>query len=139
MFTLDLSDEKNVRIAARLRTAPIAWLGSTRANGQPHLAPVWFFWDGETILVFTTVGSQKVRNLRDTPRATLALEGTTGGDVVIVEGQAELLAEPSAQVDAQGYFAKYESMMPAWGLTPQTLVARFDQPMRVRPTRVISW
>ncbi len=59
--------------------------------------------------------------------------------MVIVEGQAEVLAESSAEIAAPGYFEKYAALMPEWGLTPESLVARFDQPIRVRPTKVIAW
>lgn len=135
----NLYPTEGARVDALLRAAPIAWFGSTRADGQPHLVPVWFLWDGETILVLTTAGSRKVGNLQGNPRATLALEGAGGGEVVIVEGEADLLAEPSAAVAGHAYFEKHADLMPAWGLTREALVAKFAQPIRLRPTRVLAW
>lgn len=53
------------------RTAKLA---TSRANGQPHVMPVWFVLDGEE-LVFTTWGdSVKGRNLRRDPRAAIVVD-----------------------------------------------------------------
>lgn len=127
------------KVVARLQTAPIAWFGSTRDDGQPHLVPVWFLWEGETILVFTKTGSQKVHNIRANPRATVALEGADDGEVVIVEGQAELLPEATAAVAGPVYWEKYGTQMEQMGMTPEGMAAEFAQPIRVRPTKFITW
>ena len=44
-----------------------------RADGRPHLVPVWFLWDGETLLIFSEPEKQKVRNLRANGQVSLAL------------------------------------------------------------------
>jgi PPOX class probable F420-dependent enzyme len=53
------------------RTAKVATNGP---GGQPHVMPVWFALDGEE-LVFTTWGdSDKGRNLRRDPRASIVVD-----------------------------------------------------------------
>ena len=42
-----------------------------RPDGAPHLVPIWFWWDGEAVLVFSKPDAQKVRNLRIQPRVML--------------------------------------------------------------------
>ncbi|MBA3416512.1 MAG: pyridoxamine 5'-phosphate oxidase family protein [Chloroflexia bacterium] len=136
----DPNTETNPHADQRLRTDPIVWFGSTRPDGRPHLVPVWFLWDGGTMLVFTKAGSQKVKNLRANPSVTLALDGTgDGDDIVIVEGEAELLAEPTAAVVTPAYIEKYSPMMAQMGMTAEGMAAEYAQPIRVRPTKVIAW
>src|SRR5437762_2879542 len=92
--TLDLNDAKEARWAGRLRDDLIVWFTSVRADGRPHSFPVWFWWDGATILVYSRPG-QKIRNIQQNPAVVLTVDDTKGGeDVVIIEGQAELVDDP---------------------------------------------
>lgn len=136
----DPTKPKDAHVEERLRTDQIAWIGTVRPDGQPHLVPVWFFWDGESVLVLTKPEYQKVRNLRQNPRATLALDGTKeGGDVVIIETEAELLAQPSAEVVPPAYVEKYATGIAGLGMTPEAMTAEYRQAVRLRPTRFLSW
>lgn len=131
---------KDAHVEERLRTDQIAWLGTVRPDGQPHMVPVWFFWDGESVLVFTKPEYQKVRNLRRNPRATLTLDDTkNGGDVVIVEAEAELLVQPAAEVVPPAYVEKYAAGIVGLGMTPEGMTAAYRQAIRLRPTRFLTW
>ncbi len=126
-------------VEERWRNDPIVWLGSTHPDGRPHIVPVWFLWDGETVLIFTQP-DQKVRNLRQNPRVTLALDDTKGGgDVAMLEGTAELLDEPAAAVAPPTYADKYAAAMSGMGMTMESMAAEYSQPIRITPTRFVSW
>ena len=59
---------------------------------HPHLVPIWFWWDGEALLVFSKPDAQKVRNLRANPSVMLALgDAEDDFDVGLLEGRAEFL------------------------------------------------
>ena len=62
---------------AALRADPVAWLSSLQPDGRPHVAPVWFHWDGERIVAFSKPNARKVDNLRERPTVLLAV-GTPG-------------------------------------------------------------
>lgn len=47
-------------------------LATLRADGSPHVTPVWIDYDGEHIVFNTAVGRVKHRNLKNDPR--LAIE-----------------------------------------------------------------
>ncbi len=135
----NLSTEQRGRVVERLRTDQAVWFGTVRDDGQPHLVPVWFYWDGETVLVFTKA-DQKVRNLRENPRATLHFNSTPhGGDVAILEGEGQLLAQPAAEVVPPAYVEKYAEGIRSLGMTPESMVAEFGQPIRFRPTKIRAW
>ena len=137
---LDLSKERDVHVDQRLRSDPIIWLTTVRPDGRPHTIPVWFLWDGQTILIVSQPNTQKIRNLRSNPNVTLALDGTDeGGDVVVLEGKAELLEENVTELNPPGYFAKYSSSIQEMGETPENLAQSFSRPIRITPTKLIAW
>src|SRR5690242_9108963 len=102
---LDVSQPKDAHIDERLRADVIIWLTSVRPNGRPHSVPVWFLWDGASVLVFSQP-DQKIRNLRANPAVVVALDNTAGGeDVVLFEGEAALLDPGSVAVTLPAYVA----------------------------------
>ena len=60
-------------------------------------------------------------------------------DVGMVEGEAELLDEPAADVLPAGHLAKYRDQMAAIGLTRDEFLATYSQVIRIRPTRFLPW
>src|SRR6478752_8338921 len=80
------------RIVRFLEQEPVVWLSTVRPDGQPHLVPTWFWWDGEALLVFSKPAARKVRNLRANPSVMLALgDAEEDLDIGPVEARAELL------------------------------------------------
>jgi PPOX class probable F420-dependent enzyme len=83
-------------VSAGTRTAALA---TVRADGQPHVAPVWFVLDGDTVVFLTGANSVKGRNLRNTGHAALSVDDpappysfvTLSGHVEISEDLDELL------------------------------------------------
>ncbi|HEY7419918.1 MAG TPA: TIGR03667 family PPOX class F420-dependent oxidoreductase [Ktedonobacteraceae bacterium] len=124
----------------RLRSNIIAWLTTVGADGRPYTSPVWFLWDGKTILIFSQPEKQKVRNLRKNARVTLALDDTKeGDDVVVVEGTAELLGGANMSVVLPAYVEKYGASIQNIGFTPETMAADYSQGIRVTPTKIRKW
>ncbi len=56
------------------RTAHIA---TTNSDGSPHVVPVWFDLDGETIVFSTGRESVKARNFRRDPRVCICVDDPT--------------------------------------------------------------
>jgi PPOX class probable F420-dependent enzyme len=135
---IDLSSEKGTHIDERLRTDLILWLGTVRPDGRPHLVPVWFLWDGSTILLFSIPKNQKVYNLRQNNRVVVALDDTyEGDDVVTLEGTAELLDDPTIKpTTVADYVAKYAGEIAEMGSTAEQIAAEYSQAIRITPTRL---
>ena len=90
------------RIHGFLEREPVVWLSTVRPDGGPHLVPIWFWWDGEALLVFSKPGAQKVRNLRAHPSVMLALgDAEDDFDVGLLRGRAELLDQPDQRRPAR--------------------------------------
>ena len=66
-------------------------LASTRADGSPHVTPVWFVLDGADLVFTTHTTSVKGRTLQRDPRAALCVDDDAPPySFVIVEGTVGL-------------------------------------------------
>jgi PPOX class probable F420-dependent enzyme len=82
------SAEARAFLLERPRTAKLA---SVRADGRPHIAPIWFDLDGDDILFTTWHTTVKYANLSRDPRIALCVDDDTPPYAfVIVEGNAAL-------------------------------------------------
>ena len=137
---VDPSKQGHDRAESRLRSEPIVWLTTVRADGQAQATPVWFLWDGETFLLYSQPGAQKVRNLAANPKVALHLDDDgSGGDVVTVEGTATVEPDTPRADRVDGYLAKYQAAIEALGYEPGPFARTYSTAIRVRPTRVRVW
>ncbi len=127
-------------IEAALRNDAVVWLSSVQPDGRPHLAPVWFHWDGERIVAFSKPHARKVGNLRDQPRVMLAV-GTPGPDfdVELIEATAELPERAAADLMPEGFVAKYRELLRRAGLSLQRYSEVYSQPIVLKPTRFLGY
>ncbi|WP_353951883.1 PPOX class F420-dependent oxidoreductase [Knoellia sp. S7-12] len=97
----------------------LATLTTLRADGSPHVVPVGFTWDNETLAfrVITNDVSQKARNAARSGTAVVCQ--VDGRRWLSLEGDARVLADPESVLDAETRYA-----------------ARY-RPPRVNPTRVV--
>lgn len=74
------------------RTAKLA---TTRRDGRPHVAPIWFVLDGDDLVFTTGSDSVKGRTLRDGGPVALCVDDETPPfSFVILEGEATVSEEP---------------------------------------------
>ena len=114
-------------------------------GGRPHLMPLWYLREGDTVLAWTYGKSQKVRNLERDPRATLQLEA--GRDVygqlrgVMLECEVAIERDP-ARVGEFGLklMARYAGAeLPTQARAGVLQQAAKRVVLRFTPTRVVSW
>lgn len=124
-------------IQERLDGELIAWMTTVNAAGQPQTSAVWFLIQDEVIVIYSLAKTPRTRNIQSNPRVCLNLNSTpTGGDVVIIEGTAELIdAGPAANQDEQ-YVAKYREPMEDLGMTPESFAGDYPVRIHVQPTRL---
>ena len=115
-------------VADRLAAARSYWVATTRADGRPHVTPVWGLWLDGAVMFDADVKSLKALNLARDPRAVVHLE--SGDDVVIVEGEAapmrgEDLRERYADIYEKKYNFRPEGMegAVAFCIAPKVVLA----------------
>ena len=139
-MAIDRSHPKYAHVDRRLQAEPIIWLSSVRPDGRPHLVPVWFVWDGESVTIFSQPNNQKIRNIRANQNVFLALEAANEGeDVAILEGTAEFITMDATAPIQPAYMGKYQESITEMGWTPESMMASYSQPIRVTPTKLIAW
>jgi len=133
-------DEPRQSIRSALERQDVIWLSSIRPDRRPHVLPVWFAWDGRSILVFSKPHAQKIRNLRLDPAVMIAI-GQPGleFDVELIEGVAELETAATSELMAEVFVSKYRALMGQAGITPAEYAAVYAQPIRIRPRRWLDW
>jgi PPOX class probable F420-dependent enzyme len=124
-------------IQARLDEELVAWMTTVNAAGQPQTSPVWFLVHGESIVIYSLAQTPRTRNIAANPRVSLNLNSTPeGGEVVVIEGRAEIVEDgPPADQDAD-YVAKYALAMEDLGMTPASFAADYPVRIHVQPTRL---
>lgn len=140
---LDTTTEAGGRAERRLREEEIAWMTTVRPDGQPQSVPVWFLWDGETFLVYSQPKrwqGQKLRNIERNPRVGLNLNSNArGGDVVRVEGTAEIVKDAPPSTEVPEYLEKYRDSIARIGFDPDGFARTYSVAVRVTPTRWQVW
>jgi PPOX class probable F420-dependent enzyme len=136
-MTIDLSTDFGTRVARRLESEIIIWLTTVRPNGIPEPSPVWFYWDGSTILIYSQPGKTKLKDIAANPHVALNFNSDAqGGDIVVLTGEAheDPSAPPSNMVE--GYLSKYLEPIANIGMTPEFFAKGYSVPIRVTPTKL---
>ena len=120
---------------------------ATIQDGKPHVVPVWYYYDGTNILVSTTKGARKAKNLQTNPNVSITIDDVEGkledisflnAKAVIVEGIGEL------KDDINNSFARkmYERYVGKDALGNPMVQFSVNLPryiLVVKPTKIISW
>ena len=79
----------------------MAHLG-TSVDGRPHVAPVWYRYEDDTVEIVTT--GRKLENVRKNPRVSLSIQADDAGEtkwMVTVLGTATVVDDEDETVAAQ--------------------------------------
>jgi Pyridoxamine 5'-phosphate oxidase len=137
---------------------------ATAGPGGPHVAPVWFVWDGQALWVYSLTRSQRWANLARDPRAAVVVDdGHHYHELrgVEIEGEAAVvgpvprtggqdpqdpdLAEPERLMAAK-YFGPASlaasgggASLAASGGGPEMIHDGRHAWLRVTPLKIVSW
>ena len=90
-----LLNERQLRFVQKPR---IGRLATIRADGAPHVAPVWYRYDDGAFLVLTERGSQKHRNIERDARVELCIDDEQPPyHTVLVRGRVTVREAPGRE------------------------------------------
>jgi hypothetical protein len=112
--SIAMSGEELDRFLAGERTCRVA----TNSTSGPHVAPLWFFWDGESIWLSSVVRSQRWRDLQRDGRVAIVIDAGDALDldpaqlavgIAAVVGEVPRVGEPVADLvgPESGFHRKY--------------------------------
>jgi PPOX class probable F420-dependent enzyme len=130
------SPELQAFLLAGTRTAKLA---TVRADGQPHVVPIWFLLDRETIVFTTGSTSVKARNIKRDHRVSLCIDDEQPPfSFSAIEGTAQLIEPNREELKdwATRIAGRYmgEDRAEAYGLRNS---GEGDILVRITPTKII--
>jgi PPOX class probable F420-dependent enzyme len=130
--------ELTEQVQRRLADDEIAWLTTVTPDGRPAPRPVWFTWDGESIVIYSMNGAARLRYLERNPNVTLHFDSGPGGsDILVISGQAQPVPDAPPPSRFPGFLDKYGPVIARMGQTPQWYDDNYGTALRVTPER--SW
>ena len=129
-------DEWRAFVLEGTRTGKLA---TVRADGSPHVAPIWFVLDGDDVIFHTGESSVKGTALRRDPRVSLCVDDEDPPFAfVLIEGTAELSRDLDESLRwATAIGGRYMGADRAEEFGRRNAVVT-ELLVRVRPTRVIA-
>jgi PPOX class probable F420-dependent enzyme len=137
---IDPTTEKGARADTRLRSEVVAWLITVSEAGTPVPTPVWFWWDGSTILVYSQRDKPKLRHIAANPRVSFALRTDELGDeITVISGTAAVDPGTPAADALPPYVEKYAALIHRLGADPVSFAGEYSVPVRITPMKLRQW
>jgi PPOX class probable F420-dependent enzyme len=125
------------RVERRLRDEHLIWLTTVGADGTPQPNPVWFLWDGETIVVYSLPDAARILHIERNARVSLNLDGNgQGGDIIVITGEARISPEDPPADQNAAYVEKYKDFITRSFQTPANFAAKYSLPIRITSDKV---
>ncbi len=132
----DFTSPVGRKVKSRLRQESIIWLTTVDSHNAPQPRPVWFHWDGETVLIFSQSAAAKLRHIARNPRVALNFNtDADGGEVGVLIGEARIVQEPTPN-RLKAYLRKYKAGIESLEMTPATFQADYSIAIMVTPQDV---
>jgi nitroimidazol reductase NimA-like FMN-containing flavoprotein (pyridoxamine 5'-phosphate oxidase superfamily) len=99
-----LSPEKLEMMEVLLAEPLLARIATANLHSrQPHVVPLWYLWDGESIWVSGFRSTRKFRNLLSNPRCAILVEPANPKESklqgVLFEGSAKIITDDRAAIE----------------------------------------
>ena len=130
----DLTNRFGRHVNRRLRQEKIIWLTTVDSHATPQSRPVWFHWDGETVMIFSERDKAKLRHLAHNCRVALNFNtDDDGGDVAVIVGDARILGDPPPSNRIKAYLRKYSQGIKSLDMTVAGFRATYSVSILVTP------
>jgi general stress protein 26 len=127
----------------QLLTEPLlARLGTANPKtAQPHVTPVWFDWDGESLYISAFISTRKAREVSENPRISVLIDTYEPTRAVLLEGVAEMIAGVGeVERISEWIYARYvgeaevkKDPYAGWARDPENRI------IKLKPERVFTW
>lgn len=122
------------------RTCRVASVG---ADGRPHVAPLWFVWDGSSLWLNSLVRSQRWTDLTRDPRIAVVVDGGVEFSElhgVELTGQVEQIGEVPRGSTVDPALAEPELLFARKYIGSDTFTADGRHGwLRLTPEKITSW
>lgn len=141
----DLLETRQIQMEAILNAGVLARIATVK-NNQPHVVPVWFLWDGQSVWISAFTSTRKVKELLGNPRCAVLIEPKeveTGKlQAVLLEGPADLISEPRSLVEEMSVriYTRYLGPEGVLAPDPQSWIRDPENRLiKMTPEKTYSW
>jgi PPOX class probable F420-dependent enzyme len=137
---IDWNEKFARKVSRRLAKERVGWLVTVGSEMIPQPRPVWFLWDGETILLFSQAKARKIAHLSKNPKVAFLLNTDEDGDHVVVllgEAAVDPACAPAHKVPA--YMKKYRTGIKSLEMKPEEFSRDYSVAIRVKPGSLRGW
>jgi PPOX class probable F420-dependent enzyme len=137
---IDWKEKFGRKAARRLSQERVGWFITVGSDLIPQPRPVWFLWDGMTILLYSKPDARKVRHIAEHPRVSFALNTDPDGDeVMVLTGTAAI--DPTAPLAHKNpaYLRRYRKGIAILGMTPEKMAREYSTAIRITPETLRGW
>ncbi len=130
------------RVEERLASTTLIWLTTVTEDLVPQPSLVWFWWDGNTFLIYSQPGMPKLANIEVHPEVALNLDAMARGEeeVTVINGTATVDEGTPPVLDHPEYREKYRGLIEDdLGMTVERFSEAYSVPIRITPGRVRAW
>ena len=134
---LDFSTELGGRVRQMLESEQVVWLTTVGRDGTPQPRPVWFLWDGSSVLIYSRPDTYKLRHLTRNRRVSLSFNSDPDAHhVAVLTGEAAVVEDVPSGADNPDYLGKYRAGIANIGMTQESFGQAFSVAIRVNLTRM---
>jgi PPOX class probable F420-dependent enzyme len=122
------------RQLAFLKAHELCRLATASKDARPHVVPVIYAIDGESVVVAVDYGTKKLRNVQENSRVALVVDDFHPNHAVMVEGDCEILERGKEYLRLlRLLFDRFETYRKnPWGEGESPI-------LKIKPTKAVSW
>ena len=114
------------------------------AQFQPHVVPVWFEWDGESLWISAFQSTRKVKEVKRNPYVSILIDinkPIDGMQAILLEGKSELVLDPAVVQDkSRRIYTHYMGEEGVKAEAPQSwIVDPENSIIKLTPRHIYTW
>lgn len=137
---IDWTEKFARKVSRRLSKERVGWFVTVGSDLTPQPRPVWFLWDGESILVFSQPRARKIAHLTANPKVSFHLNtDEEGSHVVVIAGEAAVDPNSPPVNKVPAYLKKYRKGIVALEMTAEDFGREYSVAIRMTPRSLRGW
>jgi PPOX class probable F420-dependent enzyme len=134
---INWQDELGQRTYRRIQSEPVIWLTTISPGGFPQPRPVWFVWDGEALVIYSSAQAKKLTHITHNPNVAVPFNTDAEGyDIQVILGQAHIDSRlPPADSNSR-YLEKYGDAIQLLEMSAAEYASIFRVGLRIVPVRL---
>ena len=127
------------QIDAYLSEPRIADLATLNPDGSPHIAPVWYRYDGAVVKVFTQRTAVKLRNIRHDPRVALSIATHSEPYGYVIVSGAAVISDEGIPDEVRQMAIHYKGEAEGEAYIREALAQFTFRLITITPTKMSGW